>query len=145
MLLSKIRNIVGIYGENDFKQKFSVSERYNASRIFNEYIAFMAMAALAIIINKSMGDDDDDDDRKNSLTMLAYILTLRTMVEVGALSSPIELYNLQSSPTAAQSNIKEIKNIIDMVSDGSMHEKVSSGIYEGKTKLFRSMTRLTLS
>ena len=143
MLLSKIRNIAGIYGENDFKQKFSVSERYNASRIFGEYIAFMAMAALAIIINKSMGDDDDDDDRKNSLTMLAYILTLRTMVEVGSLSSPVELYNLQSSPTAAQSNIKEIKNLIDMVSDGSTHEKASSGIYKGKTKLFRSITRLT--
>ena len=30
-----------------------------------------------------------------------------------------------------------------MVSDGSMYEEVSSGIYEGKTKLFRSMTRLT--
>ena len=91
-------------------------------------------------MSKSIGDDDEK--RKESISMWAYILLLRATLEVGSLSSPIELWNLQKNPSAAQSFFQAAKDLYDMHSGGTYNSTIKSGIYKNKTKRFRSLTKM---
>lgn len=133
--LNKVKDVTG------YNSKYSTSDIANSKRMLGEYAAFLVLATGAILMAKSIGDDDDK--RKESLDMWAYILLLRTTLEVGSLSSPIELWNLQKNPSAAQSFLQAAKDLYDMHSDGTYNSTIKSGIYKNKTKRFRSLTKMT--
>ena len=133
--LNKVKDVTG------YNSKYSTSDIANSKRMLGEYAAFLVLATGAILMAKSIGDDDDK--RKESLDMWAYILLLRTTLEVGSLSSPIELWNLQKNPSAAQSFFQAAKDLYDMHSDGTYNSTIKSGIYKNKTKRFRSLTKMT--
>ena len=132
--LNKVKDVTG------YNSKYSTSDIANSKRMLGEYAAFLVLATGAILMTKSIGDDDDK--RKESLEMWAYILLLRTTLEVGSLSSPIELWNLQKNPSAAQSFFQAAKDLYDMHSDGTYNSTIKSGIYKNKTKRFRSLTKM---
>ena len=122
-------------------EKYEYSQRYSAQRLAKEFTFFIALSAAATIFSKyAIGDDDDKI--KESWEMLIYLLMARVTLEVGAMMSPSDVYNLQKEPFGTIGMITQGREILDMVGDGSYGDIVRTGHYEGFRKIDKSLLKI---
>ena len=126
---------------SDLKEEFHKLddfEKRNLKRVMVEFGAYMTLLGMGMIV-AGLADDDDNKDLW-TLQFMAYIY-FRTTNEVGSVQAPTGVFGLVETVQTPFVALNSVKQIMDV--KGFSLEEVESGAYEGHTKLFRKLSKIT--
>ena len=125
----------------DLKQEFNKLEDFekrNIKRIMVEFGAYMTLLGIGMAV-AALADDDENEDVW-IYQFMAYIY-FKTTNEVGSVQAPTGIFGLVDTVQTPFVALNSVKQIMDV--KGFSLEEVESGAYEGHSKLYKKLAKIT--